>query len=210
MSTAMRNSWNDAPLPQRAVPIAPVIQFPMGRRSSEPENVVRKIGCTGCAMRKACVSSDLNASELLRFEDYAHTRRIKAGQHLYRSGDASVSLYAVHSGFIMTSIITEDGREQVTGFHMLGEVIGVDSIGGGVHTRHLLLHDAVVHSPRTCACQAAHERSRRRSRVLHGRERCEWNIRRGAVPRSPRAQERVASNPSHRGYKDPVRHAPSH
>lgn len=93
-----------------------------------------KAGCAACAMRKGCVSSELNEADLPRFEDYAYAkRRIKAGQHLYRSGDESGSLYVVRSGFVMTTMATHDGREQVTGFQMLGEVIGVDMIGGGVH-----------------------------------------------------------------------------
>jgi CRP/FNR family transcriptional regulator len=78
--------------------------------------------------------SELNDPDLVRFEDHARTTRlIRTGEHLYRSGDESLSLYAVRSGFIKTSTVTDDGREQVTGFHMLGEVIGLDMIGGGIH-----------------------------------------------------------------------------
>jgi CRP/FNR family transcriptional regulator len=79
------------------------------------------------------MSSDLDGPDLVRFEDSARTtRQIKAGEHLYRSGDAALSLYAVRSGFIKTSSVTDDGREQVTDFHMLGEIIGLDMIGGGI------------------------------------------------------------------------------
>jgi len=89
--------------------------------------------CSSCAMRKVCVPSDLDASELLRFEDYMQgTRRVRAGQHLYRAGDNAAVMYVVRSGFIRTSMLTDGGREQVTGFHMLGELLGVDTIGGGV------------------------------------------------------------------------------
>jgi CRP/FNR family transcriptional regulator len=93
-----------------------------------------KAGCAACAMRNGCVSSGLSDADLPKFEDYAYAkRRIKAGQYLFRSGDQSGSLYVVRSGFVMTTMATNDGREQVTGFQMLGEVIGVDMIGGGVH-----------------------------------------------------------------------------
>ena len=39
------------------------------------------------------------------------------------------SLYAVRSGFFKSSVVLEDGRDQVTGFHMAGEILGMDGIG---------------------------------------------------------------------------------
>ena len=90
--------------------------------------------CSGCAMRKVCVPSEMNGAELIRFEDYVHTRRrIRAGQHLYRSGDASDVALCGSLGVHQDLDVADDGREQVTGFHMMGEVIGVDMIGGGIH-----------------------------------------------------------------------------
>ena len=41
------------------------------------------------------------------------------------------ALYAVRSGFLKTTVLNSDGREQVTGFHMGGELLGLDGIGGG-------------------------------------------------------------------------------
>jgi CRP/FNR family transcriptional regulator len=60
-------------------------------------------------------------------------RRIARGESLYRAGDAFASLYAVRSGFFKTTQTLEDGREQVTGFHMAGEIMGMDGIGPDKH-----------------------------------------------------------------------------
>jgi CRP/FNR family transcriptional regulator len=40
----------------------------------------------------------------------------------------------VRSGFFKTSVLLEDGRDQVTGFYMGGELIGMDGIGTEKHT----------------------------------------------------------------------------
>ena len=60
-------------------------------------------------------------------------RRLEPGQHLYRAGQPFHALYLVNSGFLKTCLIDEDGREQVTGFRMRGDLIGVESIGMPVH-----------------------------------------------------------------------------
>lgn len=55
-------------------------------------------------------------------------RKVERGQALFRAGDSFESLYAIRSGFFKTTLITEDGREQVTGFQMAGEIMGLDGI----------------------------------------------------------------------------------
>jgi len=134
MSSALPETSKCVSPVRRSIAIAPVTVFPTGSRSGGADNVISLKLCGGCAMRKVCVPSEMTGSDLLRFEDHVHSRRrIRTGQHLYRSGDASDSLYAIRSGFIRTSTISDDGREQVTGFHMMGEIIGVDMIAGGIH-----------------------------------------------------------------------------
>lgn len=59
--------------------------------------------------------------------------KVAAGQHVYRSGSPFRSLFLVHAGFFKTSQLAEDGREQVCGFHMRGELMGVEAIGLAAH-----------------------------------------------------------------------------
>ncbi len=56
-------------------------------------------------------------------------RKLKIGQHLYRAGQPFTALYLVHAGFLKTCEVSEDGREQVTGFRMRGDLLGAESIG---------------------------------------------------------------------------------
>lgn len=52
---------------------------------------------------------------------------------LYRQGEKFHSIYAIRSGSVKTYGLTEDGEEQITGFHLTGEVVGIDAIGGALH-----------------------------------------------------------------------------
>jgi CRP/FNR family transcriptional regulator len=56
-------------------------------------------------------------------------RRLEPGQYLYRAGQAMQALFLIHVGSMKTCELSEDGREQVTGFRMAGELLGVESIG---------------------------------------------------------------------------------
>jgi CRP/FNR family transcriptional regulator len=61
--------------------------------------------------------------------------KVRRGESLYRTGDRFTSLYAVREGFFKSTILMEDGRrDQVTGFSMPGEVLGMDGIGLERHT----------------------------------------------------------------------------
>jgi CRP/FNR family transcriptional regulator len=97
-------------------------------------------------MRNVCMPTGLSAEEGAHLDRcIQHRRRLKAGQYLYRAGDRSAHLYAVRRGFIKTLIVTDDGREQVTGFHMMGDIIGTDAIDGRAHsTNAVVLEDTEV------------------------------------------------------------------
>jgi CRP-like cAMP-binding protein len=71
----------------------------------------------------------LNPDEMDKLDRVISSRRrIKRGTALFNSGDKFTSLYAVRSGFFKTCVTTADGRDQVTGFQMTGEIIGLDGI----------------------------------------------------------------------------------
>jgi len=69
-----------------------------------------------------------------RVEDLVTTRlRLCKGSTLYRAGEPFASLYAIQAGSLKTVLLAEDGTEQVAGYHMAGDVIGLDGIGGEDH-----------------------------------------------------------------------------
>lgn len=60
-------------------------------------------------------------------------RKIRSGQYLYRNGQPFRALFLVHAGFLKICELSEDGREQVTGFRMRGDLLGVEAIGLATH-----------------------------------------------------------------------------
>ena len=88
----------------------------------------------------------LNESEMERVDEVVATRRkIKRGDNLFRNGDKFNALFAIRTGFFKTRISSEDGRDQVTGFQMAGEIIGLDGIVSDHHTCDAVaLEDAEV------------------------------------------------------------------
>ncbi len=91
--------------------------------------------CSNCNLREICLPCGVTGNEADRVDELVYTRRrMKRGETLYRAGDAFGSLYAVRNGFFKTMQTLEDGREQVTGFHMAGELMGMDGIGLGKHS----------------------------------------------------------------------------
>ena len=94
-----------------------------------------KIACSTCNLRDLCLPIDLTDAEMARLDELI-TRKsaCRRGASLYRSGDKFHALYAIRTGFFKTQILHEDGHEQVTGFQMAGEIIGMDAISGDVHT----------------------------------------------------------------------------
>lgn len=94
-----------------------------------------KIACSNCNMREFCLPIGLDSNELGRLEKLVTKRPlVKRGTALFRSGDTFTSLYAVRSGFFKTSVGTEDGRSQVVGFHMTGEIMGLDGVASDAYT----------------------------------------------------------------------------
>lgn len=94
-----------------------------------------KTACTLCNMRELCLPYGLSEEEVERLDEaIGARRRIKRQQHLYRAGDPFEAIYAVRTGFFKTDVILEDGRDQVTGFQMAGEILGMDGISSEHHT----------------------------------------------------------------------------
>lgn len=94
-----------------------------------------KVACSSCNLRELCLPVGLDKEELRKVDELVATRRlIKRGASLFHAGEKFTSLYAIRSGFFKTCVTTEDGRDQVTGFQMAGEIIGLDGIVNEVHT----------------------------------------------------------------------------
>jgi CRP/FNR family transcriptional regulator len=85
--------------------------------------------CASCSMQPHCFPLGVRPSD-----DAVSTRkRLYKGATLFRAGDPFTALYAIRSGSCKTVLLTEDGREQVSAYHIRGEYIGLDGVGAGIH-----------------------------------------------------------------------------
>ena len=105
-----------------------------------------KVACSNCNLRELCMPIGLSPQELERIDEVVATRRkVKRGAPLFRNGEVFNSLFAIRTGFFKTCVTAADGRDQVTGFQMAGEIIGLDGIVSDRHTCDAVaLEDAEV------------------------------------------------------------------
>ena len=93
-----------------------------------------KVACSNCNLRELCMPMGLSTQELDKIDELVAVRKkIKRGDFLFQSGTAFKSIYAIRTGFFKTSVTTDDGRDQVSGFQMAGEIIGLDGIMNDRH-----------------------------------------------------------------------------
>ena len=94
-----------------------------------------KVACSSCNLRELCLPVGMSNDQLEQLDNLVATRKtVPRGETLFRAGDDFMSLFAVRTGFFKTCVSSEDGRDQVTGFQMAGELLGLDGIGTERHT----------------------------------------------------------------------------
>lgn len=92
------------------------------------------INCQNCGFSQLCLPFSLNEAELDKLDDIIQRKRPShKGDHLFEAGKPLQALYAVRTGSFKTYTLTEQGEEQITGFHLPGDVIGFDAIGSQQH-----------------------------------------------------------------------------
>jgi len=93
-----------------------------------------KVHCSTCSMRELCLPMGLETEDLKQVDALLGARiKLKKGETLYRAGEPFSALYAIRIGSLKTTVLAEDGREQVSGYHMLGDIVGLDGIGTDRH-----------------------------------------------------------------------------
>jgi len=122
-----------------------------------------KKSCSQCNLFELCLPFGINDSDIFRLDELVATqRRIKRQQPLYRTGDTFEAIYAIRTGSFKSDVLLEDGREQVTGFHMTGDILGLDGIGTEAHTCNAIaLEDSEV-------CVISYPKLEEFARVIEG------------------------------------------
>lgn len=94
-----------------------------------------QVACSSCNLREICLPVGLTRLEVehLDYRLVSGRRKVALGESVYRAGDRFDSVYAIWTGFFKTRITSRGGREQITGFQMAGELVGLDGIATRFH-----------------------------------------------------------------------------
>jgi CRP/FNR family transcriptional regulator len=93
-----------------------------------------KVACRDCSLSTLCLPMGLRPEDVDRLDAIVkRSRPLQRGDHLFRTGEHFRNLYVVKTGAVKTFTQTNDGDEQVVGFHLPGEVLGLDAIQDGSH-----------------------------------------------------------------------------
>ena len=97
-------------------------------------NPVNHIHCHNCSISELCIPFTLDDNELTKLDDIINRKRpIQKGERIFQDGETLSALFAIRSGSFKTFTITEQGDEQITGFHLAGDLLGFDAISHAQH-----------------------------------------------------------------------------
>jgi CRP/FNR family transcriptional regulator len=90
--------------------------------------------CGHCSLRQLCLPADIGIEDLARLDEVVRRRRpLRRDERLFRHGDALSSIYVARNGAFKTVSLSESGDERVIGFHLPGELMGLDALANGAH-----------------------------------------------------------------------------
>lgn len=94
-----------------------------------PSSKIR-MNCHDCTLSRLCLPGCLQHSEVDLLENIIKRNRpLHKGDHLFRAGEPMQQVYALRSGALKTYLLDQDGNEQITGFILPGELVGLDAFG---------------------------------------------------------------------------------
>lgn len=108
--------------------------------------VAVKTECAQCSTRDLCMPAASRVKNQDKLNGvFGNNRKVRRGEAIYRAGDAFHNLYVTRAGSSKTIVMHRDGKEQITGFQITGEFLGMEGIITGKHTIDAIaLEDSVV------------------------------------------------------------------
>lgn len=108
----------------------------MATQANSPQcHSMPQINCSSCRLNTLCLPISLEMNDISKLDEIIQRGRpIQKGDRVYHAGDKFRSVYAVRSGAIKTISNTQDGQEQITGFYLPGEIIGMDGLATNSHS----------------------------------------------------------------------------
>ena len=87
------------------------------------------IRCQNCSFSHLCIPVSLNQNEMESLDDIIQRKKpMQKNSQLTEAGQKFTSLFAVRSGSFKSYISAKDGEQQITGFHLPGDIIGFDGL----------------------------------------------------------------------------------
>lgn len=84
--------------------------------------------CKTCSLHSLCLPLSLNNDDIERLDKIIRRGRpLKKGEHLFHQGERFTSVFAVRTGTLKTYTLTSEGEEQITGFHLPSEIVGLNA-----------------------------------------------------------------------------------
>jgi CRP/FNR family transcriptional regulator len=85
-------------------------------------------------MHQLCLPMGLDEADIVRLDEViGRRRRLARDERLYQMGEPFRNLYAIRFGHFKTYQVNAAGEQQITGFQMAGELLGMDAISGDRH-----------------------------------------------------------------------------
>jgi len=90
--------------------------------------------CKDCSLASLCLPLSLNMEDMDALDEIVKRGRpLKKGEFLFRQGDAFNSVFAVRSGALKTFSLSDGGDEQITGFHLPSELVGLSGMDSEIY-----------------------------------------------------------------------------
>lgn len=90
--------------------------------------------CKECSLAPLCLPLSLNLEDMDALDEIVKRGRpLKKGDYLFRQGDTFNSVFAVRSGALKTFSLSDTGEEQITGFHLPSELVGLSGMDSELH-----------------------------------------------------------------------------
>lgn len=121
------------------------VAFPRTEASTVADDSDVQTLCSTCAFSRTCVAEGMDKASLQDLDVLLeHVGPLHAGEHIFREGDRFDTIAAVRAGTVKTYVVDRDGHEHVLGFHLPGEVIGLNAIDGDHYPCNAVALDTVM------------------------------------------------------------------
>jgi CRP/FNR family transcriptional regulator len=98
--------------------------------------------CLNCGLQKICFPTGLMRNDVTRLDSIVERKApLRKGDHLFRAGQLFNAFYAIRAGVVKVYALSEVGEEQILGFYLPGDVLGLDALNFSTHQYHAVALD---------------------------------------------------------------------